>query len=476
MTVCAVLAAVLALLLNLPWALEWTWADVTGARPPGASGRSTAELATLAPDTLRFGFLALALYVPVLAALAISRAWRLTWSARGAALVVAFGTLMLFADRGALDFSVPRTALLAAPIALGLALNAAALAGGFASDVLSRGFGWRQPVGILGHAAIVVGIVPAVLAIGDGAWNTPDTPITTFLSSQLPLDPAAGDYRVLYVGDPRVLPVPGPRVRAGHRLRRRRRRSVRLRRSLPGAPHSCRRCRSTEALQLVADGSTLRAGRLARTARHPLRRRARDRRRELHGRGSDPGSGGSRTRTAEPARHRFGAGPARDRSVRQRVVVPRRRPAVGSDCRRVEVGRCRFARACRPQPRRTGDDRRRRLAVGDRRRHRRRAAPGDPVRRDGCTSLVNGKDVASRPSFGVETAFDVDTGGPSVLAYEREASRSLWLAVQAVLWIAVLAVGVGAQASFVRRTGGDRVRRDADRPDWRAPDFGRCRR
>jgi len=38
-----------------------------------------------------------------------------------------------------------------------------------------------------------------------------------------------------------------------------------------------------------------------------------------------------------------------------------------------------------------------------------------------------------------------------VLAYEREASRSLWLAVQAVLWIAVLAVGVGAQASFVRR-------------------------
>ena len=89
-------------------------------------------------------------------------------------------------------FATPRNALLSAPIALGLALNAAALAGGFASDVLSRGFGWRQPVGILGHAAIVVGVVPAVLAIGDGAWDTPDTPMTTFLSSQLPLDPAAG--------------------------------------------------------------------------------------------------------------------------------------------------------------------------------------------------------------------------------------------------------------------------------------------
>ena len=99
--------------------------------------------------------------------------------------------------------------LLAAPIALGLSLNAAALAGGFGTDVLGRGFGWRQPVGILGNMAIVIGIVPAVLAVGDGAWNTPDTPMTTFLDSQLPVDPAAGDYRVLYVGDPRVLPVPG---------------------------------------------------------------------------------------------------------------------------------------------------------------------------------------------------------------------------------------------------------------------------
>jgi hypothetical protein len=64
---------------------------------------------------------------------------------------------------------------------------------------------------------------------------------------------------------------------------------------------------------------------------------------------------------------------------------------------------------------------------------------------------VDGDDVPSRPSFGVETAFDVPVGGSGVLAYEREASRSLWLAVQAVLWIAVLAVGIGAQASFVRR-------------------------
>ena len=127
--------------------------------------------------------------------------------------------------------------------------------------MLSRGFGWRQPVGILGHAAIVVGIVPAVLAIGDGAWNTPDTPITTFLSSQLPLDPAAGDYRVLYVGDPRVLPVPGREYAPG----------IAFAVVDAGAfdftdrftvPHTTADDAVEEALRLVADGSTLRAGRL----------------------------------------------------------------------------------------------------------------------------------------------------------------------------------------------------------------------
>jgi hypothetical protein len=64
---------------------------------------------------------------------------------------------------------------------------------------------------------------------------------------------------------------------------------------------------------------------------------------------------------------------------------------------------------------------------------------------------VNGTEVASRPSFGIETAFDITSAGSADLSYERDASRSLWLAVQAVLWIAVLAIGVGAQASFVRR-------------------------
>ena len=449
LAVCALVAGVLALVLNLPWALEWTWDDVTGARPAGASGRSTAELATLAPDTIRFGLLALALYVPVLAALAITRSWRLTWSARGAALVVAFGSLMLFADRGALAFPTPRNALLSAPIALGLALNAAALAGGFASDVLSRGFGWRQPIGILGHAAIVVGVVPAVLAIGDGAWDTPDTPMTTFLSSQLPLDPEAGDYRVLYVGDPRVLPVPGREYAPGIAF------------AVVDAgdfdftdrftvPHTAADDAVQQALELVASGSTLRVGRLL--APHGIRYLV------------VPEADGVNSTAENPIPVPEGLVPALQNQLDIGSVPGPPAIEVFVNESWIPVG-AQLTGATAEASKLAGPDALVRAdlsnatpamigvdawpATTD------DVAPGTlhvAIPYDSRLHLtVNGAEVASRPSFGIETAFDVTTQGTADLTYERDASRSLWLAVQAVLWIAVLAIGVGAQASFVRR-------------------------
>ena len=46
------------------------------------------------------------------------------------------------------------------PVALGLALACASVPAAFGADVRGRGFGWRQPVGVLGNVAIVIGIVP----------------------------------------------------------------------------------------------------------------------------------------------------------------------------------------------------------------------------------------------------------------------------------------------------------------------------
>jgi len=57
--------------------------------------------------------------------------------------------------------------------------------------------------------------VPALVAVGNGAWNVPRASLSNLLAAQLPADPIEGDYRTLFIGDPRVLPVPSREYRDG---------------------------------------------------------------------------------------------------------------------------------------------------------------------------------------------------------------------------------------------------------------------
>ena len=59
------------------------------------------------------------------------------------------------------------------------------------------------------------GIVPGVAAIGDGRWKTPTTTLGRLMNAWLVDEPADGDYRVLLLGDSRVLPVPSTEYRDG---------------------------------------------------------------------------------------------------------------------------------------------------------------------------------------------------------------------------------------------------------------------
>ena len=443
-------ATAMALVLNLPWALDWTWDDLTGAQPTGASGRAVWEMATLAPGDLRFSVLAVALYLPVVASLAITRAWRLTWSGRGAALVVGFGAIAVLAERDALGVAAPRTALLASPIALGLALCAAALAGGFGSDVLSRGFGWRQPAALLANAAIVVGLVPAVLAIGDGAWNAPRTPLSTLLASQLPVDPVGGDYRVLYVGDPRLMPVPAREYQPGVAYVVVDAGPLDFTDRFP-TPSTEGDTAVARALQLISDGSTLRAGRLL--APHGIRFIVVPETDGVHSTEADPIPLPSGLLAAIQNQLDIGWVPGQPSL---HVFVNEAWFPVGAQLSGAtaeasrQAGEDVLVRADLSQaaPAMTGVDAAP-SASGS-------VAPGVlhiAVPYDERLSLtVDGTDVAGRPGFGgVATDFDIAGAGQAVVDYRRQSSRAVWLAVQLVLWIAVLAVGAGARASFGRR-------------------------
>lgn len=446
-----VVSMAVAALLNAPWSLDWAWAEMAGARTQGASGRSVFEAATLQTGSLRFAVLAVGLYVPVLAALAISRAWRLTWAVRGAALVLAFGAVLVLADRGELSFAIPRASLLAAPIALGLALNAAALAGGFETDILSRGFGWRQPVGLGATAAIVVGLVPGVLSIGNGSWNTPQTPLTTFLAAQLPRDPAVGDYRVLYVGDPRVLPVPGRELRPGIAY------AVVDSGPLTFAdrfvvPRTAGDDAVERALELAATGSTLRVGKLL--APLGIRYVVVPETDGVYSTDDDPIPVPSGLLDALQAQLDIGqvpGPPALEVFVNESWIPVGAQLTGETATASLSAGADVLVRADLESavPSMVGADRTPKGAN--------EVAPGVvhiaiPFD-ERLTLTVNGQPIAGRPGFGTATAFDVAESGTGFLSYTRDGQRSLWVSAQLMMWLAVLAVAAGARASFGRRRG-----------------------
>jgi GT2 family glycosyltransferase len=444
-----VVVSAAALVLNLPWALGWNWAALVGPRPAGATGRSLAEVASLGAPDMRFVVLGVALYLPMLVALALTRAWRLSWSVRGTALVLVFGGLLVASSRGAIDIALPRPTLLAVPVALGIALCAAAAIGGLVPDVLDRGFGWRQPLGIVGVVAVVIGLVPGVISIGDGAWRTPDTPLNSFLTSLLRVDPTVGDYRVLYLGDPRVLPVPGREYEPGIAYA-----------VVDGGPlgftdrFPVPRTEGDDAIEraldLVAEGSTLRAGRLL--APHGIRyvilpetdgvASTADRPIELPDGliasiqnqldlGSVPGPPAIEVFENQSwmpvAAQLSGATAEASQSAGEDVLVQTdfsgATPVLPGVDRSLDV-----SGAVAPGV----------VHV---------AIPFDPRLR----LEIGGAEVAPRTDFGLATAFEVPSGGTASVGYRPDGSRPVWLAAQLVLWLAVLAVAAGARAAFGRR-------------------------
>lgn len=211
----SLVTGVLGIALNLPWSATWTWDTMTLAETAGPQDRGLLDVITfgLADDSL--AVLAVALYLPLVAALVLASAWRLTWAIRAAMLTVVFGGLAVLVDRGTIGGRLPDIGIVLAPVALGLAIGAAAALAAFEVDVRGTGFGWRQPLGILAGVATVVGLVPGVVAAADGAWGTPTRTLESTLRPQLPSAAQDGEYRVLYLGDPSDIPVPARTLRDG---------------------------------------------------------------------------------------------------------------------------------------------------------------------------------------------------------------------------------------------------------------------
>ena len=208
----ATAAGLVALVLNLPWIISLMgthgWDAVVGAPSATSSDLGIMRLLRFGVGPDKLAVLAVALWVPVVVAPLLARGWRLTWASRGGVLAITGLALAVAGAHATLPFRLPEVGLLLAPAAVGLAISAACAAAAFEQDVQGGSFGWRQPLGILSGAAIVLGVVPAVAATANGHWSTPAN-VLLQPSQQFAENPAEGDYRTLFIGDQRVMPLPG---------------------------------------------------------------------------------------------------------------------------------------------------------------------------------------------------------------------------------------------------------------------------
>jgi GT2 family glycosyltransferase len=81
------------------------------------------------------------------------------------------------------------------------------------NDLREAGFGWRQFAAGLSVTALIVAIVPFAAIFASGRFDLPTTSVAESLSTLAPSP--AGGYRVLWLGDPSVLPLAGWSVAPG---------------------------------------------------------------------------------------------------------------------------------------------------------------------------------------------------------------------------------------------------------------------
>jgi GT2 family glycosyltransferase len=200
-------------LLCFPWTLEFVLPGATvssflGVERAAAQGLTLGELLRFQTGPLGAAPLGWAFVIAAAIPLLIGREWRLAWAVRCWFVVVASVGVAWAGGRGWLGVGVPPPDVLLAPAAAALALAAALGLTAFEIDLPGFRFGWRQVAWVVAAAAVVAGTLPVLGAAGDGRWHLPDGDHASTLA-WMPEERVEGDFRVLWIADPEVLPGAG---------------------------------------------------------------------------------------------------------------------------------------------------------------------------------------------------------------------------------------------------------------------------
>jgi GT2 family glycosyltransferase len=214
----AIGGAAVAVLLQLPWSLDFllpgtTASSFTGVPAP-SHGTGLADLLRFHVGPTGGGALGWALLVGAALPLLIGSGERHAWAVRGWTLAVASWGAAWLSLRGDLPFPLPAPDVLLVPAAVGLAISTAMGVAAFQHDLPGYRFGWRQVASGVAAAAVGLATLPILGASFNGGWAMPAGDHARALRF-LDAENDEHDFRTLWLGDPSALPLGGWRLTDG---------------------------------------------------------------------------------------------------------------------------------------------------------------------------------------------------------------------------------------------------------------------
>ena len=178
-----------------------------------SSGLSFAQLVRGANGPFGTGWASWLLPFVAVSAVALSRGARRDLAVRAAAISSLSLLVAMLVERHWLGPVAPDADVLLIVVALGVALLAASAVSAIENDVAGSQFGWHQVVVVLSLGALFLSAVPLFAQSTSGRFDLPTTGTPEALGSIAPS--TLGGYRVLWLGNPSILPVAGWSVAPG---------------------------------------------------------------------------------------------------------------------------------------------------------------------------------------------------------------------------------------------------------------------
>lgn len=257
-------ATAVAVVLHLPWSFEMAtapswWEAVAGVGSTNGGPLTLGRVIRFESGPWGAPPLGWAFLVAGLLPIVIGRSWRLEWAVRSWFVVLAGWGVLWAGQAGHLPFGLPAAEVVLAPVAAGLALAAALGLASFEIDLRAYKFGWRQILSVVAALGVVLGAAPLAAGLLDGRWRTPSRDHLTALEDLVSTEGDRPAQRVLWVGDPELLPVSGWRYDDDVAYAATDRGLPDVRDRLPGPPPGATSLLA-DALRLAEAGRTARLG------------------------------------------------------------------------------------------------------------------------------------------------------------------------------------------------------------------------